>query len=197
MLNVAAQEARNNGLTNVETRVMNAETLELEADLFDAVICRNALMHFPNPINALAEMRRVVKSVGKIAVMVHSSLEKNPYHGIPFGVIRRFGNLPAPTAEEHSMYALGDPGRLEEVYNMVELLHVAVHAVSRPRHFSSAADAVGGMRKTGREVKDLMSRLNEVDQERAWTEITEQFKQFEGPNGLAIPGEVLVAVGTK
>jgi hypothetical protein len=39
--------------------------------------------------------------------------------------------------------------------------------------------------------------LNEPDQERAWTEIAEQFKQFEGPNGFEIPGEVLVAVGTK
>jgi SAM-dependent methyltransferase len=197
MLNVAAQEARNKGLTNVETRVMSAENLELEADLFDAVICRNALMYFPNSVKALTEMRRVVKPTGKIAVMVHSSLEKNPYHGIPFGVIRRLGNLPAPTADEHSMYALGDPGRLEDVYNKAELPHVRVHAVPRPRHFSSAADAVGGMRKTGREVKELISRSNEADQERAWTEIAEQFKQFEGPNGLEIPGEVLVAVGTK
>jgi SAM-dependent methyltransferase len=197
MLNVAAEAARKEGLTNVETRAMNAENLELNTDSFDSVICRIALMLFPSPVKALTEMRRVVKPTGKIAVMVHSSLEKDPYHGIPFGVIRRLGNLPAPTADEHSMYALGDPGRLEEVYNKAELPHVRVHAVPRPRHFSSAADAVGGMRKTGREVKELISRLNEADQERAWTEIAEQFKQFEGPNGLEIPGEVLVAVGTK
>jgi hypothetical protein len=42
-----------------------------------------------------------------------------------------------------------------------------------------------------------MSRLNEADRERAWTEIAEQFKQFEGPNGCEIPGEVLIGVGTK
>jgi ubiquinone/menaquinone biosynthesis C-methylase UbiE len=197
MLNVAAEAARKEGLTNVETRVMNAENLELEADSFDAVICRNALMHFPNPVKALTEMRRVVQSEGKIAVMVHSSLEKNPYHGIPFAVIRRLGNLPAPTADEHSMYALGDPGRLEDVYNKAALSNVRVHVVPRPRHFLSAANAVGGMRKTGREVKELMSRLNEADQERAWTEIAEQLKHFEGPNGLEIPGEVLIGVGSK
>jgi SAM-dependent methyltransferase len=199
MLSIAGEAAQKENLTNIETGVMNAENLELEADSFDAVICRNALMHFPNPIKALTEMCRVVKPRGKIAVMVHSSLEKNPYHGIPFGVIRRLGNLPAPTANEHSMYALGDPGRLEEVYNKAELPHVMIHAVPRPRHFSSAADAVGGMRKTGRgrEVKELMSRLNEADRERAWTEIAEQFKQFEGPNGCEIPGEVLIGVGTK
>jgi hypothetical protein len=39
--------------------------------------------------------------------------------------------------------------------------------------------------------------LNETDRDRAWTEIAEQFKKFEGPDGLEIPGEVLIAVGTK
>ena len=47
MLNVAAEAARQAGLTNVETRVMNAENLELDTDSFDAVICRDALMLFP------------------------------------------------------------------------------------------------------------------------------------------------------
>ena len=49
MLKVAAEAARNEGLTNVETRVMNAENLALDADSFDAVICRNALMLFSDP----------------------------------------------------------------------------------------------------------------------------------------------------
>lgn len=48
MLKVAAEAARKEGLTNVDTRVMNGEDLELDADSFDAVICRNALMLFAN-----------------------------------------------------------------------------------------------------------------------------------------------------
>ena len=82
MLNVAAEAARKEGLTNVETRVMNAENLELDVDSFDAVICRQALMLFPNPAKGLTEMRRVVKPEGKVAVIVFSALEKNPYQGI-------------------------------------------------------------------------------------------------------------------
>src|SRR6185369_10277124 len=44
MLNVAAEAARKQGLANIETRVMNAENLLLDADSFDAVISRIALM---------------------------------------------------------------------------------------------------------------------------------------------------------
>jgi ubiquinone/menaquinone biosynthesis C-methylase UbiE len=68
MLSIAGEAAQKENLTNIETGVMNAENLELEADSFDAVICRNALMHFPNPIKALTEMCRVVKPRGKIAL---------------------------------------------------------------------------------------------------------------------------------
>ncbi|MGB7950762.1 MAG: methyltransferase domain-containing protein [Candidatus Binatia bacterium] len=87
MLDVAAQTAREEGLTNVETRVMNAEKVELDPDSFDAVICRVALILFPNPAKALTEMRRVAKSGGKVAVMVYAALEKNPFWGI---FIRQF-----------------------------------------------------------------------------------------------------------
>ena len=80
---------------------MNAENLGLDADSFDAVICRIALMLFPNPAKALTEMRRVVKPGGKVAVIVYSALEKNPYHGIFYGILRRLGrNIPPPAPGE-------------------------------------------------------------------------------------------------
>jgi SAM-dependent methyltransferase len=197
MLNVAAEAARNAGLTNVETRVMYAENLELDKDSFDAVICRNALMLFPNPVKALAEMRRVVKPGGKVAVIVLAALEKNPYHGILHEAARRIGNIPAPAPGEPWMYALGEPGALEAVYRRGDFLNVSVQAVPLLRRFPSAADAIGNMRKGAGDNRELMTRLNEADRELAWTEIEEKFRRFEGPNGFEIPGEVLIGAGTK
>jgi hypothetical protein len=46
-------------------------------------------------------------------------------------------------------------------------------------------------------VGELMRRLDEADHERAWGEIEAQLRRFEGPNGLEVPGEVLIGVGTK
>ena len=197
MLNVAAEAARKASFTNVETRVMNAENLVLDADSFDAVICRNALMLFPNPAKALTEMRHVVKPGGKVAVMVHSAQERNPYHGVPFAIIRRLGNIPPPAPGEPWMYGLGEPGALEEVYRRGDFLNVSVRAVPIQRRLPSAAAAVENLKKGAGDTRELMSRLNEADRERAWAEIAEQFKRFEGPNGFEIPGEVLVGVGTK
>jgi len=197
MLKVAAEAARKEGLTNVDTRVMNAEDLELDADSFDAVICRNALMLFANPVKALTEMRRVVKPGSKVAVIVFSAEERNPHHGIPFAIIRRLGNIPPPAPGEPWMYALGDPGALEDVYSRAGFLNVSVHAVPIQRRLPSAADAVGNMRKGAGELREFMSRLNDADREQAWAEIEEQFRRFEGPNGFEVPGEVLIGVGMK
>ena len=197
MLNVAAEAARKEGLTNVETRVMNAENLGLDADSFDAVICRIALMLFPNPAKALTEMRRVVKPGGKVAVIVYSALEKNPYHGIFYGIVRRLGNIPPPAPGEPWMYALGNPGALEDLYRRAGFLNAFVHAVPLPRRFPSAADAIRSMRNSAGDLRELMNRLNEPERDRAWVEIEEQLRRFEGPNGLEVPGEVLVGVGTK
>jgi SAM-dependent methyltransferase len=197
MRSVAAEAARKERLTNVETRVMNAENLALDADSFDAVICRIALMLFPKPAKALTEMRRVVKPGGKVAAMVYAALEKNPYHGIFYGVVRRLGKIPPPAPGEPWMYALGDLGALEDVYRRAGFLNVSVHAVPIPRRFPSAADAMRSMRNSAGDLRELMSRLHDADRELAWAEIAQQLRQFEGPNGFEAPGEVLIGVGTK
>jgi ubiquinone/menaquinone biosynthesis C-methylase UbiE len=197
MLKVAAEAAGKESLTNVETRVMDAENLALDADSFDAVICRSALMLFPNPAKALTEIRRVMKPGGKVAVIVCSALEKNPYHGIIHGIVQRLGNIPLPAPGEPWMFALADSGALEDVYKRAGFLTVSVQAVSIKRRFPSVAEAIRTMRNSAGDIRELRSRLNETERERAWVEIEEQLRRFEGPNGLELPGEVLIGVGTK
>jgi ubiquinone/menaquinone biosynthesis C-methylase UbiE len=73
MLNLAADLARETGLTNVETRLMDAENIDLDADSFDAVICQLGLMVFSNPVKVLRAMRRVLRQGGKVAALVFST----------------------------------------------------------------------------------------------------------------------------
>jgi SAM-dependent methyltransferase len=197
MLKVAAEAARKEGLTNVETRVMNAENLALDADSFDAVICRNALMLFPNPAKALTEMHRVVKTRGKVAVIVFSALERNPYFEIPIAIIRRLGNIPPPAPGEPWMFALGGPGILDDTFNRAGFVDLSVRAVPIQRRSPSAADSIRSMRNNAGDLRELMSRLNDADRELAWAEIEQQMHQFEGPSGFEAPGEMLIGVGTK
>ena len=95
------------------------------------------------------------------------------------------------------MFALGEPGALEDVYSRAGFLNVSAHAVPIQRRLPSAADAIRSMKNSASDVSELMSRLNDADRKLAWAEIEQQLRQFEGPNGFEAPGEVLIGVGTK
>jgi len=61
ILAFAEQVARERGLTNVETRVMDGENLDLPDSSFDAVLSRLGLIYFPDRDRGLTEMHRVVR----------------------------------------------------------------------------------------------------------------------------------------
>jgi ubiquinone/menaquinone biosynthesis C-methylase UbiE len=64
MLAKAAELATQKGLTNVETRQADAESLPFEDGKFDLVTTRLAFHHFPNPRQAVSEFARVLKPGG-------------------------------------------------------------------------------------------------------------------------------------
>lgn len=195
MLKLAADAAREAGLMNVETRVMNAENIELDADSFDAAICRQGLMLFAEPVKALVEIRRVVKPDGKVVALVWSTEEKNPYQSLPFAIVRRIGNMPAPTAGKPGLFALGQPSLLEGVVRAAGFREIVTHTVPLRRRFESAAAAVQTMRNPV--LEQLMAKLSDAEREQASAEMQQQFSQFEGPKGLEISGELLIGAGTK
>jgi len=57
----------------------SALDLPYESDSFDCVICQQGLQFFPDPIAGLAEMKRVTKTGGSVAVTVWSELSTSPY----------------------------------------------------------------------------------------------------------------------
>ena len=142
MLAHAEKAAREAGLNNIETRVMNAEALEFDANSFNAVICRMALMLFGNPLAALTEMHRVAKPEGKVAVMVWSSADKNPFHGLPLQIARRIGNIPAPGPDKPGLFSLGDSERLEDLFQKVGFRSVASQSSTFNRKYVSLQDAI-------------------------------------------------------
>ena len=94
-------------------------------------------MLFANPMTAIAEMHRVVKPEAKVAVMVWSTVDRNPFHGLPLEIVRRIGNFPAPAHSQPGMFALGDIGLLTDMYQKVgELRSKRVEIENRWRTLS-------------------------------------------------------------
>jgi ubiquinone/menaquinone biosynthesis C-methylase UbiE len=198
MLHLAAEAARDAGLTHIETRVMDAGKLDLEPDSFDAVICRMGLMLMPNPVSALIEMRRVVKPSAKVVALVLSVEEKNPYLGIPLAVVRYRAKITSPAPARPGAFALAQPGMLEDIYSQAGFRDAAVQAVGLRRHFRCAADAVDALKEFSPFfLRDLMAKLSAGERDLVWSEIEDQLWQFQTPDGLEVPGEALIGAGAK
>ncbi|MBW3609648.1 MAG: methyltransferase domain-containing protein, partial [Actinobacteria bacterium] len=89
LLELAELEARRAGLSNVTTRVLDGEQLDVDENSFDAVISRVGFIYFPNQQDALRGMHRALKPGGRLAGIVYSTPQNNEFFSIPVGVIRR------------------------------------------------------------------------------------------------------------
>ncbi len=77
MLARAARRCAEAGLTNVRCMLGQAEELPFDDGVFDAVVARSALHHFPRPGIALGEMARVLRPSGRVVIVDVMSAE-NP-----------------------------------------------------------------------------------------------------------------------
>ena len=198
ILEFAANSARQGGLSNVETRVIDGESLEeLEKGSFDAVISRVGLIYFPNQQKALAGMRRALKPGGKIAAVVYSTPENNKFFSVPISIIRRRAQLPPPLPGQPGPFSLGSPGVLEEVLKSAGLIEVHSQVLSAPLHLPSAAECVRFERESFGALHQMLSGLDDAQKAEAWSEIERGLQSFEGPSGFEGPCELVVGSGVK
>lgn len=197
MLEVAAEEARKAGLTNVETRVMDAQSMDLEAESLDAVISRLGLMLVPDHRKALAEIRRVLKPGRRLAAVVWSTPERNLSVLLPASIARRHAGMPPLTTDPPGMFSLGAPGLLERVLAEADLNDVEVRAVPAPREFPSVREMIAYLTESTPALREPLAKLDAAGRAAMLAEIEQTMRQFAGPDGVEIPGEVLVGAGTK
>jgi SAM-dependent methyltransferase len=197
MLEVAAQDAEKAGLSNIETRVLDARSMDLPSESFDAVISRMGIMLMPDRHLALAEMRRVLKPGKRLAVIVWSTAERNLSNLLPQLIARRHAKLPPPAPDAPGMFALGVPGLLERTLTDAGFRDVSVQAMPAPRHFSSSEEMTHYITTASPMLHESLSKLDEAGRAAMLAEIEETMRQFESPHGLTFAGEVLVGVGMR
>jgi ubiquinone/menaquinone biosynthesis C-methylase UbiE len=198
ILEFTANSARQGGLSNVETCVMDGESLEeLEEESFDAVISRVGLIYFPDQHKALSGMLRALKPGGRIASVVYSTAQNNEFFSIPVSIIRKRAQLPPPLPGQPGPFSLGGDGVLEEAYRGAGFRETETRVVPSPLRLSSAAECVRFERESFGALHQIMSGLPETERESVWEEIERELGRFEGPDGFEGPCEMLVGVGTK
>jgi len=198
ILDFAGRAARLAGYNNVQTRVLDGERLaELDAEPFDAVISRVGLIYFPDQQKALTGMKQQLRPDGKVAAMVYSTAERNPFFSIPVSIIRRRAKLPAPLAGQPGPFSLGAESSLENAFSRAGFGNIEVRTIDAPLRVSSAAECLQFEQESFGALHQMLSGLSDAEQDDAWCEIEEALCQFENDGQFEGPCEMLVAVGEK
>jgi ubiquinone/menaquinone biosynthesis C-methylase UbiE len=115
MVDVARRFGEARGLTNVEYRVLDAESMDLDEDSVDGAVCRWGYMLMADPAAALKETRRVLRDGGPLAFAVWRTPDRNPWAAVPGMTLVQRGHMPAPEPGAPGIFALGEPDRIREL----------------------------------------------------------------------------------
>ncbi len=133
MLAGARERATQLGLTNVELKAINAESIDLPVACVDAVLCRWGYMLMADPAAALGETRRVLKPGGRVAFAVWDDLAENPWASIPGAVLRERGLLASVPPGTPGPFMLYDRRRLRELLEDAGFADVRIEALDLHR----------------------------------------------------------------
>jgi SAM-dependent methyltransferase len=185
------------GLKQLRCEVMDAESLKLPDDRFDAAISRLGLMYLPNLQKGLSEIKRVLRTGGRISAVVFTTAEKTPFFSIPVRMIREKRGLQPPEPGQPGPFSLGAPGVLAENLEAAGFLDVRQQTIDAPLRFESAKECVRWRREASGTMQQMLSGLGHDARERIWKEIEEAMQQFETPQGFESPCELLICSAVK
>ena len=199
ILEFAAATAQEAGISNLETRVMDGESIsDLPENFYNAVISRVGLIYFPDKQKALTGKLRTLKPGGKISAITYSTPENNKFFSIPVTIIRRRAKLPPPLPGQPGPFSLGSPGVIEQEFEKAGFKNIEVQVQPAPLRLSSAAECVRFEKESFGALHQMLANLSQEECRETWQEIEEALKQFENSSGHFIgPCELVIASGEK
>ncbi|HKK47198.1 MAG TPA: class I SAM-dependent methyltransferase [Balneolaceae bacterium] len=197
MLHYVHENARAAKLDHISTLVSAAEDLDVSAESFDAAICRLGLMLFADPSKALAAAKRALKPGGKIAVVVFSTPEANPFMAKPMQVLLRHAKKEPPAPGQPGIFALGGAGVLKRLFTTSGFTDWEQRTFNAPFRMPSAMYALNILREAAGAYRAVISDCSEAVQTAAWAEVAEALESFETEEGFQAPAEILVAASHK
>lgn len=194
MAPLAARIRALSGAARIDVLACAAEHLALEPDRFDVALARNSLMYCRDLCLAVRNVSDALRAGGRFVASCYGPLEREPYHAIPIEAVQRRCDLREPFPEYVQAFRVGTAD-LEQAFAAAGFAAVAVHVVPTLRSYSSLAAALDLLRASP-SLGHLMSRVPAAQREDTWTEIADALQAYAGPEGLLVPGEQVVIVGT-
>jgi SAM-dependent methyltransferase len=169
---LAVAERRLAPWRNTAIKVMDAQALDLADASVDTITCSLAMMLFPDPAQALREMRRVLRPNGYVSISVLTTPARSLTGNVQ-DVIGRYRPDRAAAAQKY--FSLGDSRTLEEMFQMAGFQAVEVFPENTKFPFASFDAYYGpieqGAGSVGAELASLPLDVRRAIRSDVWREI--------------------------
>jgi SAM-dependent methyltransferase len=196
MLAVVAGRAREVGSGNIEFVEMDAESLQFDDRRFDAVTNTYGLMFCPDVSRAVAEMYRVVRDGGPVAVVVWDDPRSNPYFEVLFTAGASLLDIAPPEAGQPGPFRLASREALAALLQGAGFHDVTIDRLAMTFECQSVDDYVAMFGELA--MKSRLAKLTADNRERLRAAVSEAARPYLERDGrLLLPTTSLCAVARK
>lgn len=182
MIAVAREQTPKTGAL-VEWHEADVGTLPFDAGLFDLAICQQGLQFFPDKLQALREIRRVLAPNGRVALTVWSEI--SPLNMTMADILRQKVN--ASIAQRLlDPFAFRDARVIQSLISEAGFNNITVRTLSVQRRIGPAAEAIP-QEFAGSPISAEIAALDPHTKTTIFHDIGTMLKSYESDEGLVIP----------
>lgn len=198
MVGAVAGRVERLGVSNVSTRVLDAEHIDLDGEEpFDAVLCRFGYMLMADPLQALRESGRVLRPGGRLVLAVWGPGEENPWLSIILGTVISHLNAPPPQPGDPGPFSLCDLGRVREMVEQAGLVNAEVAKVEAKQRYDSLDGWWDEILEVSGPLATMLKALPEEDRAKIRATALAEAEQFGGENEAIFPASIVCAQARK
>lgn len=188
--------ARVEGLSNLESRVMDGHRLELEDDTFDAAGSQFGIMLFPDRLRALRELVRVLRPGGRALMVVFGPPRRVEAFAFFFKALR--AALPDFSPPQDSpLFSLRDPEVLGGEMAAAGLQDIRVETAHHGLEVQSASHLWNMLTSATPPLAALAARLTGAQQAAAQQALEDLLRSRSGGGPAMLDMQVHIGIATK
>lgn len=200
MIEQLAARARNEGLSNLETRVMDGHALELEDNTFDISASQFGVMLFPDLPRGLSELVRVTKPGGRVLMVTFGPVQKVEFLGFFVGAIKAAvpGFTGPPMDPPPLPFQVSDPEVLRQRLGEAGLKDIHVETVTEKHEAQSGKEFYDAITHSNPIGAMLVADLTEEQKAAVVQVLDGMLQERSGGSGPAfLTHPVNIGIGTK
>jgi ubiquinone/menaquinone biosynthesis C-methylase UbiE len=196
MLAALTANAKTEGVTNIDAKTCDAHELPFPDASFDLVTSRFGVMFFADMSRALAEIKRVLKPGGRVAVLVWGAPVPGSYFGaaaMPF--TRRLAVKPDPDGPGPMRFA--EPGKLSRLVGAAGFQDVKEQAANYPAPYKgSPEELLASIMEIAGPLRNAAATLSEDERRAAEREATENLHRLYDGSSTKVTAPVVIVTAT-